>query len=89
MDEKNTMTYVRFVTGPTPRKLGKTRYPFRENEVIFLVTTGGVLMLSVLLAVLIVTLDNTHRVTTGGGVANVPNAPKPPPPTIVGTRKKT
>jgi hypothetical protein len=90
LDEVDIATHVRFVTTDPSSKLSRrTRYPFRENEVVFLVTTGGVVLLGILLAVLMVTLDNTNRVTTGGGVANVPNAPHPPSPTIVGTKKFT
>jgi len=66
----------------------RTKYPYSSQELAFLIALGVGTVFMVLLVVLLVELDNTTTVNTGGVTNAEPRtAPKPPAPTIEGTRK--
>jgi hypothetical protein len=65
----------------------KTKYPYNHIELGFLSGVAFAILFTVMMVVLMVELDNTNSVKLGN-VGNAPprTAPKPPPPTVEGTR---
>jgi len=58
----------------------KVKYPYRHSEIIFLASTGAVVFVMLVIAVVLVVVETRNSVPCGGGIQSVPNAPNPEPP---------